>query len=457
MRFFNCMIFIITCALIGCKNEENRVVIDTTSPEGHAFSFMPIYEKGVTDITIYIAWPMDWAYRETTNKAVPFIGAQAILSGGTADITPMELMESFNDKNSSGSLTPTADYVFGQLSFPKEYREEVIKTASEMLHTPIFEEKWIGRIKEQITDNMARTYAQTPNLLWRVVRQATLGDVPVNDYLNLADPSEISAVDVSMLRRWHKETFTQSNLKISVTGAISREDAGRSIDQLLRNLPKGEQMQSPASKADFSPRKLYLHVPEAEKTTLALIAALPPTSDGKDAQDFLALSYFSQAGDKPLFEAMRTQLRASYGFQGGISNYDRTTRLFHIAGEVEAEKLNEAVLLLQEVYETYRTAPDLSDFSDLRANITSAVKDNSRYVDTSAYILLQLLLDGIDTKKAPNIHKEFENTTVKDIAERMRTVFPKADNLNIVAVGPNGGGFDGACVVTSYKEVLNCP
>jgi len=87
MRFFNCMIFIITCALIGCKNEENRVVIDTTSPEGHAFSFMPIYEKGVTDITIYIAWPMDWAYRETTNKAVPFIGAQAILSGGTADIT----------------------------------------------------------------------------------------------------------------------------------------------------------------------------------------------------------------------------------------------------------------------------------------------------------------------------------------------------------------------------------
>ena len=108
----------------------------------------------------------------------------------------MELMESFNDKNSSGSLTPTADYVFGQLSFPKEYREEVIKTASEMLHTPIFEEKWIGRIKEQITDNMARTYAQTPNLLWRVVRQATLGDVPVNDYLNLADPSEISAVDV---------------------------------------------------------------------------------------------------------------------------------------------------------------------------------------------------------------------------------------------------------------------
>ena len=133
------MIFIITCALIGCKNEENRVVIDTTSPEGHAFSIMPIYEKGVTDITIYIAWPMDWAYRETTNKAVPFIGVQAILSGGTADITPMDLMESFNDKNSSGSLTPTADYVFGQLSFPKEYREEVIKTASEMLHTPIFE------------------------------------------------------------------------------------------------------------------------------------------------------------------------------------------------------------------------------------------------------------------------------------------------------------------------------
>ena len=94
--------------------------------------------------------------------------------------------------------------------FSKEYLEEVIKNASEMLHIPIFEVKWIGRIEQKITDNMVRTYAQTPNLLWRVVRQATLGNVPVNDYLNLADPSEISAVDVSMLRRWHKETFTKN-------------------------------------------------------------------------------------------------------------------------------------------------------------------------------------------------------------------------------------------------------
>ncbi|MEK9642885.1 MAG: hypothetical protein VW122_09975 [Paracoccaceae bacterium] len=101
-----------------------------------------------------------------------------------------------------------------------------------------------------------------------------------------------------------------------MTGAISREDAGRLIDQLLRNLPKGEQMQSPAAKVDFSPGKLSSHAPEAEKTTLALIGALPPTSDGKGAQDFFALSYFSQAGDKPLFEAKRTQLRASYGFSG---------------------------------------------------------------------------------------------------------------------------------------------
>ena len=43
----------------------------------------------------------------------------------------------------------------------------------------------------------------------------------------------------------------------------------------------------------------------------------------------------------------------------------------------------------------------------------------------------------------------------KGIDERMRTVYPKADNLIIVAVGPIGRGFDRACVVTSYKEALN--
>ena len=43
--------------------EENRSVILATIPLGHTFHFMPIYEPGVTDITIMIAWPSNWPMR----------------------------------------------------------------------------------------------------------------------------------------------------------------------------------------------------------------------------------------------------------------------------------------------------------------------------------------------------------------------------------------------------------
>ncbi len=80
--------------------EENRSVILATTPQGHAFHFMPIYEPGVTDITITIAWPSNWAHEASLNPAVPYIGTETLLSGGTEAISPKELNEFLSDRNS---------------------------------------------------------------------------------------------------------------------------------------------------------------------------------------------------------------------------------------------------------------------------------------------------------------------------------------------------------------------
>ncbi len=129
--------------------EENRSVISATTPRGHTFHFMPIYEPGVTNITIMIAWPSNWAYEASRNPAVPYIGTETLLSGGTDDISPKELNEFLSDRNSGGSLIPTADYVYGEINFPKDYREEVIKLASDTLRSPKFDPRWVHRIRVQ--------------------------------------------------------------------------------------------------------------------------------------------------------------------------------------------------------------------------------------------------------------------------------------------------------------------
>ena len=53
----------------------------------------------------------------------------------------------------------------------------------------------------------------------------------------------------------------------------------------------------------------------------------------------MALNFFARPGKGPLFDAVRTKLRASYGFQAGFTNYNRATRVMFIAGEVETAKL----------------------------------------------------------------------------------------------------------------------
>ncbi len=151
------------------KNEDRKVVL-TETPDGHPFYFMPIYEKGVTDIPITIAWPMGWAYDENSNPAVPHVAAEVILSGGTKELAPQDVLEVFNDKNASGQLYVSANDAIGELSFPKEHIKDVISITSEMLASPQFDQAWIDRIKQRFLASQTQSQAQTANKMWAAAR-----------------------------------------------------------------------------------------------------------------------------------------------------------------------------------------------------------------------------------------------------------------------------------------------
>ena len=100
-------------------------------------------------------------------------------------------------------------------------------------------------------------------------------------------------------------------------------------------------------------------MPEAEKTTLGILGRLPPTSQGNDLTDLLALSYFSQKGSGPLFSALRSEQRASYGFQTGFFNYNRQNRALVTTGAVAAEQAADMAADIPDRYEEYRLDPIL--------------------------------------------------------------------------------------------------
>ncbi|MBT6183676.1 MAG: insulinase family protein [Betaproteobacteria bacterium] len=168
---------------------------------------MPIYEPGVTDITITIAWPSDWAYEASLNPAVPYINAETLLSGGTEAISPKELNEFLSDRNSGGSLIPTADHIYGKINFPKEYREDVIKLAADALRRPQFDPRWVHGVKGIIRQHMRSGHLKTETKIWNLARKANWGDRPLYHFLTLPDLTVIDDVSVDMLRQWHEQTL----------------------------------------------------------------------------------------------------------------------------------------------------------------------------------------------------------------------------------------------------------
>lgn len=453
-RLIMCALFCVT--LTACKSDESRQVVQATSPDGHVFHFMPIYEDGVTDITITMAWADRWAFDAARNPAVPYLAADVMRTGGTAALPPQEVMEIFNDKNSSATIRVSPDIVYGEVSFPKEHVDQVIGITSELLSRPVWAPTWMERMQNGLYDNLAQRASHPSTQMGQAVRYAILGDTALNTFIGINDIDAVMAVTRDELIAWHGQTFTNTPMAIAVTGAISAKDAGRAIDDLLSGLPTGSVDPLPTIDTNYRARKILLHLPEAEKTTLGLYGALPQTKEGKELHDLLALNFFARGGQGPLFDAVRTQARASYGLSAGYANFARDQRFMFIGGEVETGKLAQVSDLILTTYDRYRTAPNLDGFDDFRSTMADHFAQNLSYVDIAAQSILQYALDGIDPAGTPTIGDEIRNIMAKDVSEHMATTFPDVQNITVIAVSPDATALPGACVVTRAIDVLTC-
>lgn len=452
MRVLVAFLMILTVA--ACQKEATRSVSIETSPNGHAFAFMPIDEEGVTDVTITIAWPHAWPYDGTRNPAVPYVGTQLIHSGGTEALQSKEIGELFQDKNAVAHLYARADHVIGELSFPQNHQDIIIPIVAELLAQPQFEPKWIDRIKRNTYQNQAQASVQTANKMWMVGRAMILGDSPLYEFTSMPDLDRLLLTSRGHLTAWHQETLVQEGAVIAVAGAITAQRAGEAVDALLAGLPVDGPEIAPRPKGNYAPRKILLHVPQAKKTTLGFLGSVPSTDQNLGAVELLITDLFGMA-DGPLFTAIRTDMRASYGFQVGATNIDRANRVMFINGEVEPKDLNEAVERVLRAYDIYRRNPDLTGLEALKVATADRVAKNVQYVDVAARIMLEAMLDGVDPALAVSLPQSFHDVTEDEFESTLRTYFPQ--DLIIVAASADATALTGACVITKPQEVANCP
>ena len=424
------------------------------SPGGIAFTLLRL--PGNKDVVLTAAWPTGWAYREDVNQAAPIVGTRLILSGGAEGYPAGEVIETFADLKAEARLYLTAqDHVIGEIVTRKENVPAVVKIANAHLRAPTLDEGWFARIRDGVAQSMAEARARPSHAGFDAVRWAVFADQPLRSALSLDAPGVFGELTRKDVAAWHRETFTRRPEAVVVAGDIDAEAAGKAVDALLAGLPDNAPALSRQARADFTPRRILLHLPDAQVTSLAFIAPLPPTRLGGEVEDLILTG--ALGGEKGvLFDAVRTRLRASYGFAAGFSNYTRESRVLFVAGEVESGRLAEVEEVVCDAFAAFRKAGPGGDLAARKAPLRAQFAKMPDFVLDVARAELQSALDGFQPGRSLRLAAEFDAVTEESLRARLAGAFPGAGDFIVIAVSPDGNAMPNACVITTPEQAADC-
>ena len=448
-------LFATLLALAACKDDGPTASVET-SPGGIAYTLLHMPEH--EDVTIHIAWPTDWAYRPETNKATPVVGTQLILAGGADGYPAGDVGERFADLNSEGNIYVAVNgHAIGELTFERDRMDETIAIANAHLRAPTLDQMWFDRIRDGIAANMAEAQAQPAHAGFDAARWAVFGAQPLRNALSLDEPGVFDNLTREDVVSWHSETFTRTPEAIVIAGGIDAADAGAAIDELLRGLPDASRSVTQEAALDYTARRILLHIPEAQTTTLSFIATLPATRLGGETEDLILIHALGGDDQSVLFEAVRTELRASYGFGAGMANYTRDHRILFLSGEVETAKLADAEQVVRDAYADFRQSGPSGELEPRKAPLAAHFAELPDFVVDQARSELQSALDGFETGRSLRLTDELQAVTKGTLMDRLSSAFPDAQDFIVIAVSPDADALPGACVIRSPAEAADCP
>ncbi|XGA80734.1 insulinase family protein [Halomonas sp. CH40] len=447
----------LVASLAACSAEETNKSGPSTSnevsPGGIAYTLLAMPKSD--DVAVQVAWPTDWAYRENTNPAAALVGSELILAGGAEGYPAGEVNEHLADMQAQGGLYAAAnDHIVGAMVLKRDDLSEVVEIANAHLRAPSLEQSWLDRISDGISQGVTEERAQPVAAGFEAVRWAVFGEHPLRNALSLYDLNPLDELTRDDITGWHAETFTRSPEAVAVAGDIDAGSAGEALDALFAGLPEQVREVQRSVSPDFTPRRILLHMPQAEVSTLAFIAPLPPTREGGEVEDLLLTHALGGDDQSVLFDAVRTQLRASYGFGAGVNNYTREHRILAMAGDIDTNQVAETEAVVREAYANFRQDGLKGELADHKAPLASRLAELADLVAVQASSALESALDEYPVERSLN--EELEAVTEASLNERLNTAFPSMDEFIVIAVSPDAEALPEACVIMTPREAVDC-
>lgn len=452
-KFFALSAFLILGACNGA--EQETTLSQEISPGGIDYTLIHIPDAD--RVTIRIAWPTDWAYRDDAHPLAPYIGAQLILAGGADGYDPTEAGERFEDLGVAVHLTPMADYVYGGIELAPSDLEEVIAIANAHLRAPRLDENWLERIRTGFVGRINEQRSSPFNQVGDTLRWAVLGDQNLRVSLALDAPGSMDGLTRDDIFAWQEETLTRAPSAIVVAGRVDPDLAGAAVDGLLAGMPDGIDRARTPVQVDSRPRRILLHLPDTETTHLMLAGLFPANAEGGDVEDILILSALGQGDQSVLFQAVRSELRASYQFSAGLAAYNRDIRIFFMSGGVEGAKLGDVEQVVSNRYAAFRDEAFDDDLAAHKSDLLAGLERGRRSPGSVSAAAVEAQINGDGAARVLALPREVEAITPADIRDRLASAFPGPENLFVIAVSADRDSLPGACVISAPHKVVDCP
>lgn len=386
------------------------------------------------------------------------LGISLMLNGGAGGKAPDEIIADFEDLDGGSKLFVQPREIRGFIVAPNENMGEAAAIANDVLRQPNLDEKWFDREKKKLVDNAKNRKNHVYGIGWNLARTIMFSDHPYQQFWSLSPEQSVDDTGLQNVKEWHGTNFGTDGIKITVAGSAKPEDVGVSIDKALAGLPTGNNVDLLDFPAPAIPsRTIVFHKPDLPKSLMLIYGAIPSVANGDEISYNLATGVLGYGKQSRLFKAVRSGLRAAYGFRASMTRFTREHSVLTMSGEVETALLQEA---LDEVGATYRefktSGVGYVEFPFAKRFYRQRIEKEMKKPSSVAYMMMENWANSRPAEEFDNLQNNIGDVGRSDLNKLITDTYPDFDKMLKIIVTPDANVVKNACVITAIEQWRTC-
>ena len=281
-------------------------------------------------------------------------------TGGAAKLTGDQIDEELEYLAAPISITLGMEYGTGSLSVLKKDLNRAFKIFADILRNPAFEKEKLDQEKNLKVEELRRVLDKPQRLAFREFKKAIYANNPRG---RLPEIASIEKIERNDLVSFHKAYFFPRNVRISVTGDISKQEA---IDLIGGHIgdwdDEGDFGTAPLPKSQEN-APLYYYEKKVPQSTV-IIGTIGPGKESPDFYPFTVLDYILGSGGfrSRIFQEIRSNRGLAYSagsFYEGRQGYGAFGAYSMTKSESTGQVLSLMEGILKDTRESRVAAQDL--------------------------------------------------------------------------------------------------